>query len=111
MNNKTNDLRIVIKRAFEVIANSKCSCTQSPEYAEFVRNEQEMLASIKDPVERMVKLIFSPMFSELHPDKDDYTFTCLRCELLDFLDATIDDEAMSDIRELWRQERATEEVR
>jgi hypothetical protein len=111
MNDKTNDIYAVIQRMFGVIAGRECLCTQSPEFAEFVRNEEATLADIKDPAERMLKLIFSPMFSELHPDKEEYTSTCLRCELLDFLDNTIGDELMSEIRKSWRHARKTEEVK
>jgi len=99
----TTDLTTVIQQMFGVIAKSKCLCTHSPEYDEFVRNEEAMLADIKDPAERMLKLIFSPMFSELYPNTEDYTSTCLRCELLELLNDVVDEVTMARIHQDYRQ--------
>jgi hypothetical protein len=110
MTDKTNNPYSVIKQVWDVIGESKCLCVRSPEYDEFVRNEEAMLADIKDPAERMVKLIFSPQFEELYPNTDTYTFTCLRCELLDLLNNDLVDEVMmAKIRQMYRQQMLPEE--
>ena len=103
MTNTTSNSYAVIQQMFGVIAKSECLCKCSPEYDEFVRNEEAMLANIKDPAERMLKLVFSPMFSEVHPDKEDYTSTCLRCELLELVDELVDEVTMTKIRQEYRQ--------
>ncbi len=105
----TTDLTAVIKQVWDFIGESKCLCVRSPEYDEFVRNEEAMLADIKDPAERMVKLIFSPQFEELYPNTDTRTFTCLRCELLDLLNDLVDEVTMAKIRQMYRQQMLPEE--
>lgn len=71
------------------IGAQPCTCVPTPEYAEYLRQEQEDTAGLS-PAERMLYWINAPKF-----DGVDYPENCPRCAILAQYENAIGEDAVS----------------